>query len=509
MKRSLFAGPIIIFLLLLLVGGLYTLLTIEDKQVASFGSQKIGELAVPAQRFQLKPLKHDQTSWNMANEDQYEWKISKLGVNYGTLTLNQFFLPNGDYYYFLRYISLVDHPKNLVLFLPFSVSNFEYRYITYPNGLDFQKSEWSLPIAGKPNFKFPNESIFIDDNQTGSAFLSYVSVFKPQENDVRMELYNHSQPLEIQNGKVVVRLPHHKNLASEQWGIISRENLVDWQNQANQLDLRVADLNRVRKWSVDGYYEITPSSYFPSSPTSFWRVPAHPIGEKFLRTVGSRIFADFALISLYTAIKTQSITGNWASSPRSNWLFGDYSIDASFFDTRFNTDAGLFLLKGYRKHGDSAMLDSAIRYGTFLINYADTHHFQTINRGYLIWDYGHDLMPNVPTHVSLNHLLAEMNFLYELYETTKDTRYLKIARQIRTAVNDTAPNWKKDADGDLWYAYMADGAYGLKDYPLLTLRDLRYSLQLIKKIEGETDQSISYLIDVKTIFLKKNNLPIH
>src|SRR5690606_30292639 len=87
--------------------------------------------------------------------------------------------------------------------------------------------------------------------------------------------------------------------------------------------------------------------------------------------------------------------------------------------------------------------------------------------------------------------------------------YLQIAEKMRIAVQDSMYSWKKEESGDLWYAYMPDGSYGLLDYPLLTLKDLRYSQELIEEIYGEKDPAFHYLIEVKEEYLRGQGLPLY
>ena len=74
-------------------------------------------------------------------------------------------------------------------------------------------------------------------------------------------------------------------------------------------------------------------------------------------------------------------------------------------------------------------------------------------------------------------------------------KYLQ-EQKIKAGVKDSSRGWPPGAD--LWYAYLPDGSYGLQDCPDLTLRDLRYSQYLIRKIHGAEDADLAYLIRMKT-----------
>lgn len=465
-------------------------------------------LSISVGNYETTPAYQETKHFQQMQEHIQGWKVHQGEQEYGFLTLHQYYIYNGDQYYYLRYLPKVDETQDLVLTLPVSLSNFEYRTIEYPRGLDYSKSVWSEPTLASAGNKLPTSSLFVDDILHGSYFFSYIDVFGREENAVKKELYHLARPIKVLENGIELHFPHKKDGIVEQWGLLSPEPLIDWDNQTAVEDLRIADLNRVRKWGQEGPFYLTPSSYTPFSATSFYRNPAHHIGEKFLRSSGAQFFEDFALVSLYTATRTQNERGYWYMTTQSNWLYEDYSIPRTYYDTRFSTDAALFLIKGYERYQEPVFLEAAKEYGEFLVKFAQSHHFKTINNGYLVWDYGHDFLPYNPTHVSLNHLVSEMNFLYKLYKVTEESSYLDLAQKIKLAVKDTAPYWKKEEDGDLWYAYLVDGSYGLQDYPLLTLKDLRYSQQLIKEIDGAEDLDFAYLIQVKEEYLKTNNLAL-
>jgi len=94
-----------------------------------------------------------------------------------------------------------------------------------------------------------------------------------------------------------------------------------------------------------------------------------------------------------------------------------------------------------------------------------------------------------------------MNFLLEMYITTEDKAYADTAGKILKGVRDTSSSWRNPANGDLHYAYMGNGKYGLKDYPTLTLNDLKYSRSLIKKVFRVEDAAIAKLITIKEKYL--------
>ncbi len=459
-----------------------------------------------SEQFEIIPVFQDAKQFAQAEERVYGWDVLQGKQQMGRLTMNQYRLMNGDLYYYLRYLPQQNSKQSLVLSIPIGLTDFTYRYVTYPLGYDFAKSQWSETMIGTKDIQLPKESMYIDD-KTGSYYLSYVDVFELQDKAVKKERYDLGKALQLKEGCILLEFPNIKGTSVEQWGVLSQERLVDWEDPMAPIHLRMADLNRVRKQGQEGIYYFTPSSYYPTSPTSFWFNPAHHIGELFIRTEGARFFEDFGLVSLYKAVRTQNQKGYWWSTPRSNWLLQEYGIDSSFYDTRFSTDAAIFLLKGYNKYQDPVFLEAGRKYGDFLLQFAETSHYETENGGRLVMDYGHDLKPEAKTHVSLNHLVTEMNFLYHLYTLTEEEAYYILAGKIKQGVKDTKNSWIKE-NGDLWYAYRGDGTYEKLDYPVLTLKDLRISQSFFEKVEGERDADFEMLIQSKENYLRANNLPL-
>ncbi|MEW9125264.1 MAG: hypothetical protein AB2421_21325, partial [Thermotaleaceae bacterium] len=333
-------------------------------------------------------------------------------------------------------------------------------------------------------------------------------------NGVRKEHFDLTLPIyylaDKRKQEFVVSFPHIADKEIEHWGMIGKEGMVDWDDEEQKDLLLVANLDWVRKWTWGGVQYVTPETYYPYDPRAFWVVPAQHVGDRLFTRGKNRFATNFANISLRAALDTQTAGGYWVTQPRSTWLYEDYGLDAGFYDTRFSTDAAMFLQKAYRQLGNETYRQAIVDYGDFLTSFAKTHHYATPSGGYLVFDYTHGEDPNrrTETLTSLNHLITEMNFLYELYKDTKEEKYFEIAEKMRIAVKDTTPYWEKP-DGDLWYAYLPDGSYGLQDYPLLTLKDLRYSQQLIEELHGEKDGDFQYLIDVKERYLISKGLPLY
>ncbi|MCX7774352.1 MAG: hypothetical protein N2376_14715 [Clostridia bacterium] len=445
----------------------------------------------------------------MALETRETYDVSGDGKHWGQLVYDTYAFKNGDLYYLLNYTATSNQAGDLTICLPEALETFDIRMIQYPKGLDFSKSVFqSYPgqTAQANVLTSSSPSAVYIDSLSLNAYMSYTSVYEKQAHGVRKEHYDQGRNIGVTQGAIEVVLPACSTGFSEQWGIVSRQALVNWDNTTVVGELRVGDLNRVRKWGMDGQYYTMPTTYRPYSAASFYRNNANHIGEKFIRVNGGRFFKDFGFIALDTLIKTQNQEGYWGTGPRSEWLYKNYKAGAYFYDTRFDTDAALFLLRGYRHFNEPRALVSAERYAQYFLGYAQNHAFKSKSGGLLIYDYGYDAIPGIKTHASLNHLLNEMNFLLEMYMTTKDEAYSTIAQKILKAVKDTAPNWVNKSSGDLHYAYLPNGRYGMQDYPTLTLYDLWYSKDLVNRALSIQEPVIQKLIDAKEKYLKLHQI---
>jgi hypothetical protein len=76
-----------------------------------------------------------------------------------------------------------------------------------------------------------------------------------------------------------------------------------------------------------------------------------------------------------------------------------------------------------------------------------------------------------------------------------------------TGIEDTATSWINTETGDLNYGYYGNGEYGVKDYPTLTLNDLRYAQVLITTLYSNENPYIRELIETKEKYLIKEGIP--
>ena len=437
------------------------------------------------------------------------YAVKVKGKISGYLFYDTYRLINGDLYYYLRYEPFRSKSGPVSIILPYKFDSYDIRIIEYPEGLDQTKSVIKVYNGMKPDDMPRTEispgSVYVDSDSL-NAFFSYSSIYEKDVYKIRKEIYEKAENIQITGEGIRITLPASDNSFSEQWGIISREKLIDWDDHAAVEAVKVGDLSRVRKWGGNGQYYFMPYGYEPNSSTSFYRNSANHIGNRYLNTAG-RFFEDYAYITIDTLTRTQNSDGYWGTDPLVTGLYENYKVGAGFFDTRWDTEAALSLLRGYRKFDEPHMLDAAVEFADFYCNYALENSYKTKNNGLLVYDYGFDATPGIKTHVSLNHLVNEMNFLYEMFFSTLNLKYLEVANRILTGIEDTAPEWINAETGDLHYGYYGDGKYGVKDYPTLTLNDLYYAQELITALYSKENAAIKQLTEAKEKYLTKEGIP--
>ncbi len=442
----------------------------------------------------------------LLRQSSYQYTIKHRNQKIGQITVTLHNLTNGDVLLFVesRKATKESHSYRgrLTLSGPFHTG----RTLLYPQReLLPNQSDWHTFYPAQ-SYCLPEGIVYLD-GQENSVVLGTVDIIKYMGHGVWKEVqtipisFNQNQ----KNSELRFLLSDTQSGLIRFWGVISNDPLVNWKSETDVSTIQIADLNQTRKLWLDGVYDIVPDSYFPTDPRGFWRCPAQHVGKSFL-SANSRFTYAIAVSSMYGSINTQNEAGYWPTGPLSNWLAEDYDFSYNFYDTRFNTDAALYLLEAYRKYGEDKALDSAFRYSDFLCSFAQESAYRTKNGGYLVPDY-QDSSGRHKTHTSLNHLLAEMNFLYEIYLTTGNRKCMNIAEKMLLAVKDTCNEWIKDT-GELWYARLPNGDYGLEDYPTLTLKDLRHSQQLISQIYGRRDPDLARLISSKEAYNRANGLPL-
>ena len=444
----------------------------------------------------------------LLRQSSYHYTIFNRSQEIGQVTLTCQDLLNGDVLFFIesKGLSTESHTcqGRLTLSGPHLTSG---RTLVYPEGnVAIGQSNWRAISPKQLKSGLPAGIAFLECGEK-SLVLGPVDQIQDLGHGVFREMRTFDVSVRRGQGESEYRF----TLSSAQggmirlWGVISHGQLVNWENENDTSSIQVADLNGTRKFWIDGSYDMVPTSYVPTHSRGFWRCPAQHVGRSFLDKE-SRFTYALAVSSMYSCITSQNSTGYWPTRPRSNWLAEDYGFGHDFYDTRFNTDAALYLLEAFQTYGEENALAAAHRYAGFLCSFARENAYRSKNGGYLVPDY-QDSSGEHRTHTSLNHLLAEMNFLYEMFLTTGMPEYKETADMMLQAVKDTRDEWIKE-NGELWYARLPNGEYGFEDYPTLTLNDLRQSQKLITRISGYHDPDLAKLIESKETYNRTNGIPL-
>ncbi len=408
----------------------------------------------------------------------------------GVIRTKKVVFPNGDVYWMKRIEFANDKKGNYSITIPIKGNNGTFRYVEQKN----QNKTWRVaPLVQI----LPKATGFVDTNQM-HMIVSSPGVYKKNGYSTMEEQMNQLPTLIKKNAagwSLIAQFPQKKNTVAEMWWLESKQLLVDWKSNPNLDKIWLyIDLTYHQKWSWDGFYVRTPTSYTPYSPRMFWRLPANYAANSFIVTGGSRAAEDLGWVMLDTILPNQNADGYWETQPRSEWLWKDYKIGAGFYDTRFNTDIALLLLKGYQKYQDKAFFQSTLKYSNWLLKHIQKEHYvvKGEKEGWLVADYSYKL-PHKKTHVALNHQLQEINYLYHMYLETKQNHYKEFADKLLYGIKNTKSRWIKP-DRDLHYAYLSNQTMGLPDYPYLTYNDMVETQTLLLKINGYFDEDLAELM---------------
>ncbi len=412
-----------------------------------------------------------------------------------------FSFPTGDIYNIIRYEykDSATQPVNESIEIP--GSSIEIRYLD-------ENDEWTCTTnTEKANAAV--RTMFIDTDKC-SLIVSVPSVYKDSYLNNTLEIVPELESgikLEKSDAGYTISygFPLAEDIVGEIWYLYSERRLADW-NNINHFNVLKQDFNKTHRFSFDGYYYPTPYNYEPTGENVLYRQPSDYVGALFVRMGDIPAAFDLGYVMTYTCMKNQNTQGYWATGPKSEWLFTDFKIGANFYDTRFNTDFASSLLDAYQRYGNTDFLASAVRYAEYFKKHAANHSYATKNGGLLVEDYGSFEGNHNRTHVSLNHHIAEANFLYRLYDITREESYLELADKMLVGVSDTQDQWVL-ADNNLNYALYYTGTYNvMKDYPYLTYNDLFTTKELLYGYFNRTDPTIEYLMACKLEWMKENNV---
>ncbi|RXT04735.1 hypothetical protein [Ammoniphilus sp. CFH 90114] len=411
--------------------------------------------------------------------------------------------PNGDQYWMKRveFTKTANQPISSEFRIPGREGTF--KYVAIEEG---QRVWKQIPLEGT----LPLTAGFIDTTEA-HWYISYPTLFTVNDQYATINEIARAIPIKVRAEEdeyvITYSFQQQAGTVGEMWAVESTEVLVPWEdNPYLEPVWSLLDMTTSSKWSWDGMHVKTPSTYEPAGNLVYYRFPDNYIARSLIRTGGSRLAENLGWVMLDQGIKNQTEHGFWATGPRSSWLWKDYKIGSHFYDTRFNTDFARLLLDGYAKYGDERFLESSLNYAVWLMEHANKRGIfmrRGEEIGVLVPDYAH-INPHLKTHVSLNHQLCEINYFFDLYRLTKINYYQTYAKNMMNGIKWTKEKWLK-SNGDLEYGLLNGKPMG-QDYPYLTYNDLWETQKILEEIYGSRDADLDFLMQVKKIWMDKNNV---
>lgn len=408
---------------------------------------------------------------------------------------------NGDYFWIRRYGFGSDKAGNFMSSFKIPGNTIEIRYI------DPVTKEWKLTTDEK-SVSDKITTLYVSTEKY-NAILSVAGVYKSDFTaNTLTVLKDREKPVIIDKSQgeyiIKIQFPERTDNIGEFWCLQSPNSLVDWNSEKQYNLLKVHDLAFERRWCYDGYYFPTPSNYTPGGNNVLYRHPANYTGASWAKYGGCRAANDLGYIMTKICIENQNEKGFWPTGPQSEWLISDFKIPYYFYDTRFNTDFAVSLVQSYKVYNDRDFLEAAVKYGEFFYGHAVSKHYDK-SGGWLVDDYAGN-ENSLRTHSSLNHQVAEINFLYELYQVTKEQKYYDLAELMLLAIENTKNEWVLP-DGNLRYALMYNGTYNtMRDYPYLTYDDLFELKDILYRYFQRTNESVEYLMASKKQWMDNNKV---
>lgn len=294
----------------------------------------------------------------------------------------------------------------------------------------------------------------------------------------------------------------------EDWIIFSTNQLLSIHSSVTKKILKTLDFYKLKRFSRDGFhYKCLNDGYLGENEnTYYWDYSmygARSILEYYYQADQTLMY-DIAILSFLSLSRNRNACGWWSNKTVSTWLQSDYQIESSYFDTRFNVDAGIFLLEVYDHFQIPYALVMAEKIGNILlVMMQNGKAYPTENGGCLLQDYDVSFQSKIRCHASLNHVLNESSFFLLLYQTTRKEEYLFAQHQLILGITATEEQWKDHQSGDLFYCMYPDLSFGRKDYLTLTYHDLLRFNRLLQSITGLENSSIQRLGSFKEEFLMK------
>jgi hypothetical protein len=292
----------------------------------------------------------------------------------------------------------------------------------------------------------------------------------------------------------------------EDWMFFSNNHLLSINSSVTKKIIQTLDFYKLKRYSRDGfYYKCVSDGYRgENDSTYYWDYSMYGARSilEYYYSGDQSLFYDIAMLSFLSLSRNRNASGYWSNQTVSSWLATDYNITSVYFDTRFNVDAGIFLLEVYKNFKIPYALTMAEKIGNILlVMMQNGKAYPTANLGCLLQDYDVSFTSTKRTHASLNHVLNESSFFLLLFETTHQEEYLFASNKLMLGIMATEEKWKDKKTGDLFYCMFPDKSFGRKDYVTLTYHDLIRSKRLLLSVLGLENRTIQRLGSFKETHL--------
>lgn len=419
---------------------------------------------------------------------------------------------NFPLHYALRYSD-----ENLSQFIPEEKPDvYVFRY----SKEDYWEESTALTVSESPDGDSFGEALFGQfshhHQRTSSFYTGRVFPFKTLPGGIYQHLDNvetitYTDLNENQECVISTHTTLSKNSSLRDWFVFSAQPLMDIESAVTQKILLITDFGLKKGYFQDGFYYSTYlSGYLNESPQGFyWDYSMYAPRSmlEYYYEEDQFFLYDICMNSLVALLENRNSAGYWSNGTVSKWLQAEYGVQDQYFDTRFCTDAALFMLRMYETFGTPEALAGACKIGDILVDgIRKGFCYETPNYGFMLQDYFIYSSPSLRVHSSLNHLLNEASFLILLGETTQEETYTNAAIRIINGIVATDENWKNVETGDLHYAMLPSGEFGLQDYLLLTYHDLIRFCSYTSQYLQEEPAFVQNLGSWKEEFLVKKNV---
>ncbi|MFP7297218.1 hypothetical protein [Neobacillus niacini] len=450
------------------------------------------------------------TMYGVKDESYFVRIMNHAHEQAGAATITFRKVPTKDVFVFVHVDSEVANIK-LTLEQRFPGNSYKKRELNqstaevYPN-----RKEYSDPTSNQFTYIEFSDS----DKKTGSVFIGGQYLFKKLAHTYPdtgrtstvygMLSENRDFNNEKQNQHYTFSITTYANKSSgESWYLMSTHPLF-----TNEAEFTLA-----QNIGIDEYKWLTPTdviakgvdSIFPKPENGFVRSLVRQSAKKSiiaLEDTHNIFFEDINWNSFVQLEQIRNSDGLWYSDYTSTWLESSYGIRTHYVDSRHNDNLFRAQDRRAKNLGITYYKDVYKVYADFLCRKMDEGFVIKTKNGKFLVDYYSD---EGLTHVSLNHGLSLMNYLYFSFQKSADKKYLIAADQMYQALKDTGDAWI-NPDGNLFYQLNQDGTYQSNDYKLVTYYDLLYTRKLLQEIKGETSPIVEKLIDNKVKYLKKTGI---